>query len=126
MEAMLAQVDPVLIQALHLDAPYRIADVACGGGGTTLEILRRSPANTIVHGFDISPTLIEVARARTLPSERSIGFEVANMATAPAPEEPYDRLASRFEAVLPKPWTAVEVSQVLRRVIVVDRDRMSG
>src|SRR5436309_1461737 len=61
MEAMLAPVDPVLIQALHLDAPYRIADVACGGGGTTLEILRRAPANTIVHGFDISPTLIEVA-----------------------------------------------------------------
>ena len=31
-----------------------------------------------------------------------------------------------FEAVLPKPWTAAEVSQVLRRVIVADRDRMSG
>jgi SAM-dependent methyltransferase len=96
MEAMLAPVDPVLIQALHLDAPYRIADVACGGGGTTLEIFRRAPANTIVHGFDISPTLIEVARARTLPDERSIAFKVANIATAPAPEEPYDRLASRF------------------------------
>ena len=93
---MLAPVDPVLIHALHLDAPYRIADLACGGGGTTLEILRRAPANTIVHGFDISPTLIEVARARTLPDERSIAFKVANIATATAPEEPYDRLASRF------------------------------
>ena len=95
MEAMLAPVTPVLIQALHLDAPYRIADVACGGGGTTLEILRRAPADTIVHGFDISPALIEVARARTLPDERSIAFKVANVATA-APEEPYDRLGSRF------------------------------
>jgi|SRR5471030_668066 ubiquinone/menaquinone biosynthesis C-methylase UbiE len=57
---------------------------------------RRAPANTIVHGFDISPTLIEVARARTLPDERSIAFKVANIAMAPAPEEPYDRLASRF------------------------------
>ena len=44
MEAMLAPVDPVLIQALHLDGPYRIADLACGGGGTTVEILRRAPA----------------------------------------------------------------------------------
>jgi len=72
---MLAPVDPVLIQALHLDAPYRIADVACGGGGTTLEIFRRAPENTIVHGFDISPTLIEVARSRTLPDGRSIAFK---------------------------------------------------
>jgi CheY-like chemotaxis protein len=31
-----------------------------------------------------------------------------------------------FEAALPKPWTAAQLSQVLRRVIVVDRDRMSG
>src|SRR4051794_30074210 len=43
MEAMLAPVDPVLIQALDLDGPYRIADLACGGGGTTVEILRRAP-----------------------------------------------------------------------------------
>jgi SAM-dependent methyltransferase len=96
MEAMLAPVDPVLIQALHLDGPYRIADLACGGGGTTMEILRRAPAGTIVHGFDISPTLIEVARTRSLPGEGSIAFKVANLATAAAPKEPYDRLGSRF------------------------------
>jgi SAM-dependent methyltransferase len=96
MEAMLAPVDPVLIQALDLDRPYRIADLACGGGGTTAEILRRAPAGTIVHGFDISPTLIEVARARSLPDKGSIAFEVANLATAAAPKEPYDRLSSRF------------------------------
>src|SRR5437764_1349336 len=96
MEAMLAPVDPVLIQALHLDRPYRIADLACGGGGTTAEILRRAPAGTIVHGFDISPTLIEVARARSLAGKGSIAFEVANLATATAPKEPYDRLSSRF------------------------------
>lgn len=96
MEAMLAPVDPVLIQALHLDGPCRIADLACGGGGTTVEILRRAPAGTIVHGFDISPTLIEAARTRSLPAEGSIAFKVANLATAAAPKEPYDRLGSRF------------------------------
>jgi SAM-dependent methyltransferase len=96
MEAMLAPVDPVLIQALRLDAPYRIADVACGGGGTTLEILRRGPEDTIVHGFDISPALIEVARARALPDKSHVAFKCANVATAPAPEGPYDRLVSRF------------------------------
>lgn len=67
MEAMLAPVDPVLIQAMHLDAPYRIADVACGGGGTTREILHQAPAGSIVHGFDISPALIEAAPLARLP-----------------------------------------------------------
>ena len=36
MEAMLLPVDEPLIRALRLDAPYRIADIGCGGGGTTL------------------------------------------------------------------------------------------
>jgi SAM-dependent methyltransferase len=64
MEAMLTPVDAVLVRALHLDAPYRIADIGCGGGGTALEILRRAPAGSVVHGFDISRTLIELARDR--------------------------------------------------------------
>jgi SAM-dependent methyltransferase len=96
MEAMITPVDEPLIRALHLDAPCRIADIGCGGGGTTLEILRRAPTGSVVHGFDISRTLIELARNRTLPDERAIAFEIADIATAPAPEEPYDRLVSRF------------------------------
>jgi SAM-dependent methyltransferase len=96
MEAMITPVDEPLIRALHLDAPCRIADIGCGGGGTTLEILRRAPAGSVVHGFDISPALIELARARKRSDERAIAFEIADMATATAPEEPYDRLVSRF------------------------------
>jgi ubiquinone/menaquinone biosynthesis C-methylase UbiE len=96
MEAMIKPVDEPLIHALHLDAPCRIADIGCGGGGTTLETLRRAPAGSVVHGFDISPALIEVARDRARPYERAIAFEIADMATATAPEEPYDRLASGF------------------------------
>jgi SAM-dependent methyltransferase len=91
MEAMLASIDDPLIRALQLDAPYRIADIGCGGGGTTLELVRRAPAGSIVHGLDISPSLIELARTRT-PHDI---FEVADMATA-APKQSYDRLTSRF------------------------------
>jgi trans-aconitate methyltransferase len=86
-EAMLAPVDEPLIGALHLDAPCRIADVGCGGGGTTLHILRRAPAGSVVHGFDISPALLELARQRTPPGERAVSFEVADMSRAPAPRE---------------------------------------
>jgi SAM-dependent methyltransferase len=97
MEAMLTPVDEPLLRAMHLDAPYRIADIGCGGGGTALEILSRAQAGSVVHGFDISPAQIESARRRIQPhDERALAFEVVDVATAAAPEEPYDRLVSRF------------------------------
>jgi len=96
MEAMIMPVDEPLIRALHLDAPCRIAEIGCGGGGTTREILRRARAGSVVHGFDISPVLIELARARNGSDECAIAFEVADMATATAPDGLYDRLVSRF------------------------------
>jgi SAM-dependent methyltransferase len=96
MEGMLAPIDEPLISALRLDAPYRIADIGCGGGGTTLEILSLAPEGSAVHGFDISSALIDTARARIRSDEPNIAFAIADVATAPAPELPYDRLVSRF------------------------------
>jgi len=96
MEAMLAPVDDPLIDALALDAPFRIADIGCGGGGTTLVIARQARPGSAVCGFDISPVLIETARARAASEDRAVAFGVADMGTAPAPAEPYDRLVSRF------------------------------
>jgi SAM-dependent methyltransferase len=95
MEAMLAPVDAPLIEALRLDDSASIAEIGSGGGGTTLEIWRRAPLGSVVHGFDISPALIELARTRSAPDERALRFEVADMATE-APEQPYHRLVSRF------------------------------
>ncbi len=96
MEAMLRPVDEPLIRALNLDAPCRIADIGCGGGGTALEILRRAPGGSAVHGFDLSAALIDLARGRKRPDDGAIAFEIADMATATAPKEPYNRLVSRF------------------------------
>jgi SAM-dependent methyltransferase len=95
MEAMLAPVDAPLIEALQLDAPFRIADIGCGGGGTTLAIARQSQTGSAVHGFDISPALIEAARARA-SGDKPIAFSLADVGTARAPQPPYDRLVSRF------------------------------
>ena len=96
MEAMLAPVDEPLIGALDLGQPHKIADIGCGGGGTTLKILGRAPAGSVVRGFDISPALIELARTRAESVAGDITFEVRNMATAAAPDRGYDRLVSRF------------------------------
>ncbi|HSY42042.1 MAG TPA: class I SAM-dependent methyltransferase [Polyangia bacterium] len=96
MEGMLAPVDEPLIEALRLEAPFRIAEIGCGGGGTALEILRRAPAGSVVHGFDVSPALVDVARRRIGPAQPALSFETADMATAAPPREPYDRLVSRF------------------------------
>jgi SAM-dependent methyltransferase len=95
MEAMLEPIDAALIDALRLDAPLAIAEVGSGGGGTTLALLRRAPVGSRVHGFDISPKLIELAQARAAQHEAAIRFTLADMATA-APDQPYQRLVSRF------------------------------
>jgi len=96
LEGMLAPVDHPLIDALALDRPCRVADVGCGGGATAIAIHRRAPAGTVVHGFDLAPALIEVARARVAPGDDTIAFELADMATASPPAARYDRLVSRF------------------------------
>jgi SAM-dependent methyltransferase len=95
LEAMLAPVDAPLVEALRLELPLRIADVGCGGGGTTLEIQRLAPPGSVVHGYDISPALIETARTRAPLGEDAIAFSVADAGVA-RPEEAYDRLVSRF------------------------------
>jgi SAM-dependent methyltransferase len=95
MEAMLAPVDEPLIGAIRLSGPSRIADIGCGGGGTTFEICQRAPKGSTVHGFDLSAALIASARSRKPSGECSIEFRVADLATA-TPEQPYDRLVSRF------------------------------
>jgi SAM-dependent methyltransferase len=96
LEAMLAPIDEPLIEALALDAPARIADVGCGSGATTVNVLRRAPAGSVIHGFDLSPALIEVARRRDGAHDSSVAFEVADVGTMAPPEQPYDRLISRL------------------------------
>jgi SAM-dependent methyltransferase len=97
MEAMLAPIDDPLIQALSISAPVRVADVGCGGGATTREVWRRAPKGSVVHGFDVSAALIDVARRRgTASDEGSLAFDVADMAQAAPPADPYERLVSRL------------------------------
>ncbi|HEX3771854.1 MAG TPA: class I SAM-dependent methyltransferase [Polyangiaceae bacterium] len=94
MEATLAPVEAPLLEALRLDARYRIADIGSGGGATTFDVARAAPAGSVVHGYDISPVLVAAARAR-IGSATGVAFLEANTATS-TPAAPYDRLVSRF------------------------------
>jgi len=96
LEVMLAPIDEPLITALALNAQVRIADVGCGSGATTMEVLRRAPAGSVAHGLDLSPALIEVARGRHRAHNSSIAFEVADMEMMGPPQPAYDRLLSRL------------------------------
>lgn len=92
MEAMLAPVDAPLIEALALDAPLRIADIGCGGGGTARAIAGAAAPGSAVEGFDISPDLVAAATARGGSQAR---FTLADAASY-RPAERFDRLSSRF------------------------------
>jgi SAM-dependent methyltransferase len=96
MEAMLAPIDEPLVRALELDRPLRIADIGCGSGATAAEVLRRAPAGSRVHGFDLSPALVEIARRRHTAQDDVLAFDVADMQRATPPERPYDRMVSRL------------------------------
>jgi SAM-dependent methyltransferase len=95
LEATLRPIDEPLIEALDLAAACRVADVGCGGGATSREVRRRMARGGAVHGFDLSPVLVDVARSRIGTGE-GIAFEVADMSTAGPPDDRYDRLVSRF------------------------------
>jgi SAM-dependent methyltransferase len=91
MEAMLAPIDAPLIAELNLSDRLRIAEIGAGGGATTRAIAVAAPGSTI-EAFDISPDLIEAAKARVGSVARFTRADVAVY----RPAERFDRLASRF------------------------------
>ena len=90
----------------------RIADVGCGGGWSTIALARAYPA-AAVHGFDIDPPSVELARGNAAGAGLAdrVAFTAADAAELPA---------GRFDAVfafeclhdMPRP---VEVLAAIRR-----------
>ena len=80
-----------LIDAAHLDERSRVLDAGCGTGSTSLAAARRARH---VLGIDLSPVMIERARARAA-RHTNVDFEVADAQTA-AFEPSFDVVISRF------------------------------
>ncbi|MBL4685539.1 MAG: methyltransferase domain-containing protein [Nannocystaceae bacterium] len=94
LEQTLAPVNAPLIEALQLDRPCKIAETGCGGGATALALNERAPDGSVLHGFDISASLVEAARKR-LQSPHAV-FDVLDVSQETPDSVPYDRLVSRF------------------------------
>jgi SAM-dependent methyltransferase len=96
LEAMLVPVNAPLIEALDLDAPYRIADIGCGGGETSIAIARNAYPGSHVDGFDISPALVAAAKRKEAYGEVPIHFHVQDAGHPLSEPVQFDRLTSRF------------------------------
>lgn len=95
MEAMLAPVDAPLIAALAPAGARRLADLACGGGGTTLALAAATDLGAAVFGYDISPVLVAFATKRAQAHVPRPIFAVGDSASL-AVDAPFDRIVSRF------------------------------
>ncbi|MBA4721082.1 MAG: methyltransferase domain-containing protein [Alcanivorax sp.] len=95
-EAMLKPVDTPLLVAMDLSRPGRIADIGCGGGGTSLAIAARAAAGSQVYGFDIAPELVASARERAVGADAPVIFEQSDVTVADLPSLRFDQLVSRF------------------------------
>ncbi|MCC6644111.1 MAG: methyltransferase domain-containing protein [Polyangiaceae bacterium] len=55
-----------VLERLSLDGPARVLDLGCGSGRVTRELLTRFPSASVT-GVDVSPSMVEAARAALLP-----------------------------------------------------------
>jgi 2-polyprenyl-3-methyl-5-hydroxy-6-metoxy-1,4-benzoquinol methylase len=89
---------PEIHTRLLADPPARVADLACGGGISSIAIARGYP-NVRVDGIDLDPASVELARRQLAGSgvEDRVSFDVRDAAD-PALADRYD-LVTVFEAL---------------------------
>jgi SAM-dependent methyltransferase len=90
-DRQLEEYGTALLDAAHLEERSRVLDVGCGTGTTSIAAARHARQ---VLGVDLSPVLIERARARAA-RHANVAFEVADAQIA-AFEPTFDVVISRF------------------------------
>lgn len=73
-----------------------VLDVGCGTGGTTLQLAERVAPGGSVLGVDISPPLLERARAKAAAANAEATFTEADAQTHDLGEHRFDAAYSRF------------------------------
>ena len=90
-DRQLEEYGTALLDAAHLEERSRVLDIGCGTGTTSIAAARHARQ---VLGVDLSPVLIERARARAA-RHANVAFEVADAQIA-AFEPTFDVVISRF------------------------------
>jgi ubiquinone/menaquinone biosynthesis C-methylase UbiE len=74
----------------------RVLEVGCGTGSLTLAVGRRVGASGEVHGVDIAPEMINVARRKNARAGNPVTFRVGQIDTLPYPEATFDAVICSF------------------------------
>lgn len=102
LEQMMHDIDQPVVSLLldctakDENSQYRIADLACGNGGTSFELEKSVPAGWVLHGYDISQALVDSAVSRASKLRSRVQFKVADLQEEPEIEATYDLLVSLF------------------------------
>jgi SAM-dependent methyltransferase len=101
------------VARMGLEPGARVLDIACGTGNVTIPLARRG---VMVTGLDMTPGLLEEARARAARDGLDIRFDEGFAETLPYPDASFDVVVSMFGIMFsPFPETvASEMARVLR------------
>jgi len=107
-ESMIAPVGEALMSRARYAPGERVVDIGCGGGASTRQIAALVAPKGVVVGVDIAPMLVaEAARRAELAGTVNAIFVTADAATITLPDQPFDRLHSRFGSMFfPEPGAA--------------------
>jgi SAM-dependent methyltransferase len=94
-EAQLEPVADLLLERAELARGERVLDVGCGRGVTTRRAAHAVAPDGVATGLDISPALLDEARALT-PPDLPVEWIVADAQRHAFPREHYDAVISRF------------------------------
>jgi ubiquinone/menaquinone biosynthesis C-methylase UbiE len=85
---------PLAAAVLHVGAPERVLQVACGDGEATLFLAREFPTAR-VRGIDADPDLVAAATQRVgLDPEGRVAFKLGGPRRIPYPEDNFDLVAA--------------------------------
>lgn len=83
----------LISEALQLRPGSRVLDAGCGPGYFAIAFAQRG---CVVDGVDISPQMIERARANAATAGVEIAFSTGDLAALDAPDATYDAIAARM------------------------------
>jgi SAM-dependent methyltransferase len=98
------------VAGMQLEPGARVLDIACGTGNVTIPFARRG---AIVTGVDMTPHLLDEARARASREGLAIRFDEGFAETLPYRDGSFDVLVSMF-GIMFSPLPAAVVSEMAR------------